>query len=208
MPAEYKYRKSIVIGHKPDGTQIRKVIRSNSKKEFQAKCRYYEALHAKGVDILNSLTVEEWAWIWFKTYKEEHVGASQRRNLEIIIRKHICPAIGFMPIRDVRQLHIQQLMNNLAGQSKSQLVKIRGTLKQIFEQAYNNNKIESNPVKGITMPEATEGHRRALTPAEQKTLLDVCQTHRGGLWVRFMLECGLRRGETIPLRWNDIDFTN
>lgn len=148
MSKTYKYRKSIVIGHKPDGTQIRKIIRFDSKKDFEAQCRYYETLHAKGVDISQKgLTLEEWAWLWFDTYKQGHVGVAQQRNLEIIIRKHICPALGFMQIRDVRQLHVQRFINELSGMSKSQLVKIRGTLKQIFEQAYNNNKVKSNPVR-------------------------------------------------------------
>lgn len=209
MSKTYKYRKSIVIGHKPDGTQIRKVIRSDSKKDFDAQCRYYEALHAKGVDISKKgLTVEEWSWLWLATYKKGHVGAAQYRNLEIIIRKHICLALGFMQLRDVKQLHVQRFINDLDVKSKSQLVKIRGTLKQIFEQAYNNNKVENNPVRGIILPEANEKHRRALTESEERALLHVCQTHRGGLWVRLMLQCGLRRGETIPLRWGDIDFEN
>lgn len=208
MSKTYKYRKSIVVGHKPDGTQIRKIIRSDSKKDFEAQCRYYETLHAKGVDLSTSgLTVEEWAWLWLKTYKQGHIGPSQYRNLEIIIRKHITPALGFMQLRDVKQMHVQRFINSLAGQSKSQLIKVRGTLKQIYEQAYNNNRVESNPVRGIILPAAKEGHRRALTASERQALEKICQTHRGGLWVRLMLECGLRRGETVPLRWGDIDFS-
>lgn len=209
MPKTYKYRKSIVIGRKPDGTQIRKIIRSDSKKDFDAQCRYYETLHAKGVDLsTRSLSLEEWAWLWLKTYKQGHVGAAQYRNLEIIIRKHIAPALGFMQLRDVKQIDVQRFINTLANNSKSQLVKVLGTLKQIFEQAYNNNRIESNPVRGILLPDTTEGHRRSLTASERQALERICRTHRGGLWVRLMLECGLRRGETVPLRWGDVDFEN
>lgn len=34
------------------------------------------------------------------------------------------------------------------------------------------------------------------------------QNHRGELYIKFQLYCGLRPGEVIPLRWKDIDFKN
>ena len=38
MP-DYKYKTSIVIGHRPDGRPIRKYIQDNSKMRFDAKVR-------------------------------------------------------------------------------------------------------------------------------------------------------------------------
>ena len=49
---KYKYRQTCVVGHKPDGKPIRKEVRSNNKREFDAKVRYYRNLYAKGVQVV------------------------------------------------------------------------------------------------------------------------------------------------------------
>lgn len=78
----YKYRQTFVVGRKPDGKPIRKEIRSNNKKEFDAKVRYYRNLYAKGVQIVGkSLTVEQWAYLWLERYKKSAVGVSQLKKL-------------------------------------------------------------------------------------------------------------------------------
>ena len=47
MP-DYKYKTSIVIGHRPDGRPIRKYIQDNSKMRFDAKVRQVRALTERG----------------------------------------------------------------------------------------------------------------------------------------------------------------
>ena len=80
----YKYVKAITVGHKPDGKPIRKYIRENNKAVFEQKVRYYQNLNARGVQIVGrSLTVEQWAWHWYHTYKEPKIG-------EMCIRDSSC----------------------------------------------------------------------------------------------------------------------
>ncbi len=203
----YKYRKSFVIGHKPDGKPIRKDIKTNSAKEFKLLCKKYEQLTAKGILLNGSRqTVEEWAWRWFATYKKPNIGVSQQKNYDAILRLHILPALGYMALEDVRGYHLQDFLNTQAGKSKSQLDKIRGTLVQMFERAEIDRLIEYSPARKLLLPESTEKQLRHLTEPERQALYAVLPTHQANVWVRFMLQCGLRRGETVPLTWGDIDF--
>ena len=203
---KYKYRRSFTVGHKPDGTPIRKIVRSNNKREFDQKCRAVQNLYAKGVQVVGKgLTVEEWAWQWLQTYKKGRIGPSQYGNYERQIRLRIAPVIGFMDLRTVRPFHAQQVLDQSTAKSKSESDKLIGTMRQMFERAEINGLIERNPAKGLVPAPTEEGHRRALTAQEETTLMATAKRHRAGLWVRLMLQCGLRRGETIPLRWGDID---
>lgn len=207
--AEYKYRKTFVIGHKPDGKPIRKDVKSNSQKEFKLLCKKYEQMTSKGISIKGSQqTVEQWAYQWYQTYKLPTIGISQQRNYEAILRLHILPSIGHMALGDVRGYHLQDFLNTQAGKSKSQVVKIRGTLVQMFERAEIDRLIEYSPARKLVLPEATEKSRRHLSDEERAALFEVLRTHQANIWVRFMLQCGLRRGETVPLTWGDIDFAH
>lgn len=206
MTTTYKYRRSFTVGRRPDGKPIRKIVRSNNRREFDQKCREIQNLYAKGVQVVGrGMTVEQWAWQWLDTYKKGRVGPSQYNNYERQIRLRIAPVIGFMDLRAVRPFHAQQVLDQSPARSKSESDKLIGTMRQIFERAEINGLIERNPAKGLVPAPTKEGHRRALTADEQRTFMEAAKHHRGGLWARLMLQCGLRRGETIPLRWGDID---
>lgn len=202
----YKYRQTFVVGHKPDGKPIRKEIRSNNKKEFDAKVRYYRSLYAKGVQVVGkSMTVEQYAYIWLERYKKPSIGASQLRNYDILIRVHICPVIGHMDLRQIKPFHLQEVLDRSPARSESNMDKLMGTLRQIFERAEIDGLIDNSPARKLVRPLCDEPEpRRALTAQEIVTLLRTAETHRGGLWVRLMLQCGLRRGEAVALRVEDI----
>lgn len=207
MPTyKYKYRRSFTIGHKPDGTPIRKIVRSNNRKEFDQKCLIVQNLYAKGIQVVGKgLTVEQWAWQWLETYKKDRIGQSQYKNYERQIRLRISPVIGFMDLRSVRAFHAQQVIDQSTAKSKSEMDKLIGAMNQIFSRAQINGLIENNPAAGLIAHPTQSVPRRALTAAEEATFMETAKYHRAGLWVRLMLQCGLRRGETIPLRWGDID---
>ena len=65
MANKYKYSRTIVIGHKDDGTPIRKYIQDNNKARFEAKVRAVQMLVARG-GTPGKVTVEQWAWQWYR----------------------------------------------------------------------------------------------------------------------------------------------
>lgn len=111
-----------------------------------------------------------------------------------------------MRVADVKHHHLQNIMNAQIGKSESNTLKILGVLKGLFSRAKQNGLIMDSPSEFLELPQTETNSRRALNAEERAAVLKVCETHRAGLWVMFMLYCGLRRGETIPLRWSDIDF--
>jgi integrase len=62
------------------------------------------------------------------------------------------------------------------------------------------------PTDAVQRPKGTRKQRRSLTDAERQAMLKAAETHRGGAWVMAMLYCGPRRGETVALKWKDINF--
>lgn len=204
---KYKYRQTFVVGHKPDGKPIRKEVRSNNKREFDAKVRYYRNLYAKGVQVVGKgFTVEQWAYLWLDRYKKSSVGPSQLKNYETLIRLHICPIIGHMDIKEVKPFHIQEVLDRSSTRSKSNMDKLMGTLRQMFERAEIDGMIEHSPARKMIRPMCEDVHRRrALTRSEIQSLLATASHHRAGLWVRLMLQCGARRGEATAVRVEDIN---
>ena len=208
MANKYKYSRTIVIGHKDDGTPIRKYVQDNNKARFEAKVRAVQMLVARG-GTPGKVTVEQWAWQWYHTYKEPHVGESQRKNYEEHLRLRICPAIGFLALDSVKPFQLQEMMNN-AKTSKgkplgaSTAAKLHYITHAIFEQAEINGLITSSPFRRIETVGEDEKSRRALTRAEEQTVREVAKRHYAGPWVLLMLDCGLRRGETVPIGARDV----
>ena len=141
----YKYRKVYVIGKTSEGKQIRKEVKTNDKKKFQALCRENERLTRTGILLSASeQTVEAWAYQWFETYKKPYIGHSQACNYDAIIRLYIVPEIGYLRLKDVRRTNLQEFLNGLSC-SKSQMTKIKGTINQMFSCAEEDRLIEYSP---------------------------------------------------------------
>jgi len=198
------FRSTFVIGKKPDGKPERVVIRGKTKKEHDEKLAEAKRLHARGVT-LNGITVRDWAIRWLEVYK---ANASPRQKAHYVAKldKDILPAIGHMAMRDVRHSHLQELLNCYRDGRVGTVTKIRIAIQQLFEDAEMENIIERNPARRLELPELKEKTRRPLTSFERAIAYNVAKTHKAGVYILTMLFCGLRRGECIALRVNDIDL--
>lgn len=204
----YKYKASFVVGHKPDGKPIRKYIQDNSKAKFDAKVRALKALTDRG-GTPNKFTVEQWAWQWYHIYKEPHIGASQRNTYEAHFRLRICPQIGAMALADVKPYRLQQLINEATTDdgkplSASTAEELRYIIRGLFEQAEINGLIPTSPTRKLEISAEPAKKRRSLTQDEERIVREVAKKHYAGPWVLLMLDCGLRRGETVAIGANDI----
>lgn len=154
-----------------------------------------------------SSTVDRWFREWFDLYKKP--AGLTKKSLGMYEEKYdnyIKPKIGKMKLKDVRDVHLQRILNDEAGKSHSHVSKIRLVMKEMFSRARKSHLINWDPAEDLILPEVTTGRRRSITAEERSTILEIAKTHRAGLWVLTMLYAGLRPGETVPLIWKDIDL--
>ena len=201
------------------GTYVRRTARWNGKKyeatgktELEAMTKLAEKLAAakRGEEAISaSMTVNAWFQEWKATYKDpKGLTPKSLKMYDEKYKKYIRPAIGSMKLRDVKDVHLQRILNGQSGMSASHVKKIRMILQEMFKRARQSRLIVYDPAELLELPSCTHGTHRSITEAERTAILAVAETHRSGLWVLTLLYTGMRPGETAALTWADVDFKN
>ena len=155
------------------------------------------------VTVSGSMTVRQWVPRCLDAYKP-NVSENYRKEMDFRIQKHILSQIGDMPLKSVKPLQCQDILNNQAGMSKSHIHKLHQELCFIFDRAVENKLILSSPADHLTRPVGTSGKRRSLTDIERKHFLQVCDVEPVFNLFLLMLYCGCRPGEAMECRGTDL----
>ena len=130
--------------------------------------------------------------------------------------KYLKNDFGHKSLDKVKASEITLWQNKLQKEyklSKSYILKIRGLLFTMFEDAIENEIIKINPVKkakGLKQTEDTKVKRLELTPFkpdEINKILSVATNQDKNL-VATLFMTGLRIGECLGLSWDCVDFEN
>ena len=92
----------------------------------------------------STLTLNEWYSFQIQNYKTGVVKLSTIQNYCCIYNNHIKKFLGYMPLCEIRTMHIQQMHNSLGLSSKYQH-RIHAILSNIFEIAVQDDLIVKNP---------------------------------------------------------------
>lgn len=197
----------------PDGTfkakpminGKRHTVRGKSTKEVEEKIAQLQREYKGGLDLnMRNITVEEWSKIWYKT---EIVNVSRghasnvQRQLDVINNQ-----IGSMKVRDVRLIHLKNVMNIRSGQSESYIDKLHSAITRLFRAARQNQIINVDPAVDLKKIKGTYTGHRCLEPREIDLLLDNWRCCPAGVWAVTMMLSGVRRGECLALRTEDFRF--
>jgi len=80
-------------------------------------------------------------------------------------------------------------------------------LKHMYTKALEWGYLKTNPAKGVKSLKEPPGRLRYLRPEEVKKLLDVCHGYLRSIVIT-ALNTGMRKGEILALRWQDVDLEN
>ena len=194
-----RYQKKVTLS---DGRQ--KLVYGRTIAEVNQAADALRDQDRQGLVVGDTTTVDEWAKTWFATYKSD-----LRANTQAMYRNaynvHILPYLATQKLRDVRPVHIQQVMKGVAGLSDSMQHKVLLTMRQLFTTARQNGLILADPTEGVkTTPHAKPQKKTHLTLAEQEALMASLSDPQAQCFVGLCLYCGLRREEALGLQWGDI----
>lgn len=196
---------------------IRKTARYNGKKyeakgktELEALQKLAEKLAAakRGEDVVGgAMTVDAWYKEWKRLYKDPKGLTPKSLGMyDEKYKNYIKPRIGHLRLRDVRDVHLQRILNEQEGRSSSHAKKLRMVMQEMFRRARQSRLIPFDPSELLELPAVTSGGHRPITDQERAAILAVAEDHRAGLWVLTLLYTGMRPGETAALMWSDVDF--
>ena len=96
----------------------------------------------------DSMTVDAWFDYFLNSVKGPTIRPNTRRNYTERYENNIKDHIGRMHLADVKPIHCQQILNEMAPQyAESTIYQCRVTLYTLFEAAVENDILLRNPVK-------------------------------------------------------------
>jgi integrase len=154
------------------------------------------------------LKVEEFLLHWLDETHQHQIAYSTYRRYRSLAVHHINPFLGHHELRKLDSQVITNLLINMrsGGQSVRSQQQARALLAVALDEAENTNLISVNPVRKVRNP---QGAGKVLTPLKIEEVRRLLKTYQGTFLsarLHISLICGLRQGEALGLRWQDIDF--
>ncbi|QOI63652.1 site-specific integrase [Arthrobacter sp. TES] len=113
-----------------------------------------------------------------------------------------------MILSDIRRYHLNDFLRSLseAGRGAVTVRRIAAVLQGSLRAAARSQRIDINPATELELPKVEKKPVQAWEPAQVGHFLDIAATHRLGALFELAMFTGMRRGELVGLRWEDIDL--
>ena len=124
------------------------------------------------------------------------------------IRIHLGPALGHIPVDQLRTLDLDHLYDRLSterGLRPATVRKIHNTARGALRQAVRWGLVSKNVAVDASPPTIRRSEIRVPSPAEVNKLLAEASEPFATL-LRLAVATGMRRGELCALRWADVDL--
>ena len=151
-------------------------------------------------------TLKEWFNEWLNSYKVGSVRIGTIKEFKQRFKHFV--SLENAELGSITNLMLSKAINSV----KSARVKdgVHNLAKQMFSTAFNNRIIESNPTLNLPRPkQVTVYEKQAFTAEQEKIFIEFCLKDLDE-YEPFLI-CilqGLRKGEMLALRPNDLDFVN
>lgn len=152
----------------------------------------------------------EYAQQWLINYKKPKLRHTTYTNYCCSLNNHINPVLGNVPLNQITTDMIQRFYTSKSDFARSTVRQMAIVLNQVFSSAEEDGYISRNPAKSKRLTMSKRVEKREALSAE--AFYDIAASlnllsDKDKMFVALLMFTGMRRGEAIGLRWEDIDFS-
>jgi integrase len=192
------------------GRRARKYIYGATAGEVQDVLLKARGDHVAGLPVaVERQTVGQFLADWLESSVKPSVRAATYVSYEHTVRNHLSPELGRLPLRKLGPQHIRAMLNRKLAQgelSARSVAYLRVVLRAALNQACKWSLVARNAAELAEPPKCERFRIEPLSPEQARALLDATKGARLEALYVVALACGLRMGEVLGLRWQDVDL--
>ena len=196
-------------------------VYGSTEAEAKKKAKELKAQAARfDLSNISKLSVKEYMNHWLYTVKIHELKPASFDRVEQSCKYQIYPYIGSMQIQALTANDIQQMLSKIAEtHSYSTMKKAYNNLNACLEMGVTRCELLRNPMATVILPSNTNAEVKEIRPYnrnEISAIVTECTrkysngnyVYRYGYAFLLMLNTGIRLGEALYLKWDDVDFEN
>jgi integrase len=187
----------------------RRVLYGRTRREAADKLHAAMEARLRGASLATAgLTTAMFLERWLTESVAPKVRPKTFDGYESLVRLHIVPAVGQIPLEKLGPQDVQALLNRKVaeGLAPKTVLYMRGVLRTALNRAVRWGLVTRNAAALADPPRYTPTEVRYLQLDEIRVLLDVIKGDRLETLFIAAIALGMRQGELLGSRWSDVDL--
>lgn len=199
----------VSVGYR-DGKRARKTFYGKTRTAVREQLTVALRSHQQGIAINQDEreTVSAFLDRWLTETAKPKVRASTFASYKKLVDHHLKPALGHVRLLRLSPSEVQAFLNAKleAGLSPRTVQYLLVLLRSGLKQALRWGLVSRNVATLVDAPRVVREEVRPLNPIQAKKLLAALRGDRLEALYAVALAMGLRKGEALGLRWQDVDL--
>ncbi|OWV01634.1 site-specific integrase [Micromonospora wenchangensis] len=202
----------VTVGIKDDGSPDRRHVRGKTEAIVTRKVRELERDRDKGTvrKAGQSWTVKTWLTHWVENIAAPAVRDNTIAGYRVAVYRHLIPGLGAHRLEKLQPEHVEKLTRKMqaAGSAAATAHQAHRTLRTALNEAVRRQHLVRNPASLAKPPRLEDEEVEPYSVEEVQRLLLAASERRNSARWAIALALGLRQGEVLGLRWNDVNLND
>jgi len=207
----------VTVGVKDDGSTDRRHVTGKDEATVTKKVRKLERDREQGKVRRTGehWTVESWLLHWLENIAAPNVRANTYSGYRVAVHHHLIPGLGKHRLEKLKPEHLERFYRRMLTEPYAKTGKkrkpatahqVHRTARTAFGEAQRRGYITVNPVSLAKAPRVPDEEVEPYTVEEIQRLLVVTSDRRNSARWAVALALGFRQGESLGLKWSDVDL--